>query len=226
MNNPRHFELDLAELKRSLVAMGNLVEQSLSLGVDALANPRVQAREEAHSIEERLDALDNEVEERAHRIIALQAPVASDLRLLISALRITNDLEQAGDLAESISKRASYIARHQAVGNPSGLPALGELVKRMVRECLQAFVSHDVSLSREVIAMEEDADRLTKECYREIQAAMAEKPDRIKEYTHLLRAVAHLEHIADIAVSIAEDAVYIAQGRSIRHHHEDLGAKA
>ena len=222
MNNIRHFELEIAELKRSLVGMGNLVEQSLAAAVDAINHPRIEAREQARALEERLDSMDSFIEERAHRIMALQQPMVSDLRLLISALHICSDLEQVGDLCESISKRATFIAKHNPVENPPDLLPLGALVKEMIRECLESFVSSNLELAKVVIEQEERSDDLTKSCYESIQASMAKTPERIREYTHLLRAVAHLEHIGDIAVAVAEESVYIHKGQLIRHHHEEL----
>ena len=222
MNNFRHFELEIAELKRSLVGMGNLVEQSLSASVDAILSPRVEAREQARLIEERLDAMDTAIEERAHRIMALQQPMISDLRLLISALHICSDLEQVGDLCESIAKRATWIAKHNPVENPADLQELGRLVKDMIHGCLDAFVSSNTEMAKTVITQEDRSDDLTKLCYEAIQASMAKTPEKIREYTHLLRAVAHLEHIGDIAVAIAEESVYVHKGQMIRHHHEDL----
>jgi len=222
MNNFRHFELEIAELKRALVGMGNVVEQSLSASVDAILNPRVEAREEARLLEERLDAMDTAIEERAHRIMALQHPMISDLRLLISALHICSDLEQVGDLCESIAKRATWIAKHTPIENPPDLLELGRLVKDMIHGCLDAFVSSNTEMAKTVITQEDRSDDLTKLCYESIQTSMAKTPDKIREYTHLLRAVAHLEHIGDIAVAIAEESVYVHKGQMIRHHHEDL----
>lgn len=222
MNNIRHFEIEIAELKRSLVGMGNLVEQSLSAAVDAILIPRVDAREEARVLEERLDSMDTAIEERAHRIMALQHPMISDLRLLISALHICSDLEQIGDLCESIAKRATWIAKHSPVENPKHLEELARLVKEMIHGCLEAFVSSNTELAKTVITQEDHSDDLTKLCYESIQASMARTPEKIREYTHLLRAVAHLEHIGDIAVAIAEESVYVHKGQVIRHHHEDL----
>lgn len=222
MNNIRHFEIEIAELKRSLVGMGNLVEQSLAAAVDAILNPRVDAREQARVLEERLDAMDSAIEDRAHKIMALQQPMISDLRLLISALHICSDLEQIGDLCESVAKRATWIAKHSPVENPADLDELGRLVKDMIHGCLEAFVSSNTELAKTVITQEDRSDDLTKLCYEAIQASMAKTPEKIREYTHLLRAVAHLEHIGDIAVAIAEESVYVHKGQMIRHHHEDL----
>ena len=222
MNNIRHFELEIAELKRSLVGMGDLVGQSVHAAVDAIINPRVDAREQARSIEQRLDQMDTAIEERAHQIMALQHPMVGDLRLLISALHICSDLEQIGDLAESICKRATFIAKHSPIENPPNLAELGQQVREMIRLCMESFVSPGLGLAKQVMELEDRTDSLTKSCYEAIQISMAKAPERIREYTHLLRAVAHLEHIGDIAVSIAEESVYIHHGQLIRHHHEDL----
>jgi phosphate transport system protein len=221
----RHFDVELAELRRSLAGMADLVQQSLRTASASIQRPTVDARELVRGIEERLDVLDTEIEDRCHRIMALQGPVAGDLRLLISALHITADLEQIGDLSESVCKRAAWIARHAIVENPPELAVLCQHATTMVGEALDAFVSgadHAGERAGRVLVEERLADDSTKQCYRWIQDAMAKQTDRIREYTHLLRAVAHLEHIADIAVAIAQEAVYVHLGRNIRHQHGAL----
>ncbi len=215
----RHFEIDLAELKRALVGMGNLVEQMVSAAAAGIVQPSVTVREQVGQMEERIDALETTIEERCHQIIALRSPMAGDLRFLISATRITSDLEQVGDLAESITRRAHYIARHSLVENPPALATLGNLARTMTREALDAFVGGDLAIAKRILAEEDQADRLTKECYRAIQDAMRAHGDQINEYTHLMRAVGHFEHIADIAVTIAEEAMYIHHGTLSRHQH-------
>jgi phosphate transport system protein len=222
MNQIRHFDFELAELKRSLVNMGNLVERSLTIAVEAVDHPSVEAREQCRVLEEQLDTLEIAIEDRCHQIIALQQPMAGELRLVISAMRITSDLEQVGDLAESVAKRASFIARNQAVENPPALTELGPLVVGMIHHAMEAFVTGNLGLARGVITDEDQADALTKHCYEAIQTAMQREPGRIREYTHLLRAASLLEHIADIAVSIGEETVYIYRGTNIRHHHDTL----
>lgn len=218
----RHFDLELAELRRSLVTMGNLVERSTEIATNAILVPEVDSRDKARVIEDQLDTLESAIEDRCHQLIALQSPLAGDLRLVIAAMRITTDLEQVGDNAESVAKRASWIARHERIENPPQLAELCKLVRAMIRQSLESFLSGSPEVAKAVIIDEDQADDLTKECYEAIQAAMAARPTRIREYTHLLRAVAHLENMADIAVSIAEEGVYIHQGRLIRHSHDAL----
>ena len=222
MNQIRHFDLDLAELKRSLVSMGNMVERSLSIAVEAIIRPTVEAREQCRVLEEQLDTLETAIEDRCHQIIALQQPMAGELRLVIAAMRITSDLEQVGDLAESVAKRASFIARNKGAEIPPQIETLGRLALGMQRHSMEAFISGNLNLARGVITDEDHSDALTKQCYEGLQNLMRSDPDRIREYTHLLRAASQLEHIADVAVSIAEETVYIYRGTNIRHHHEEL----
>ncbi len=221
MNLVRHFDLELAELKRSLVSMGNLVERSLSIAVDAIITPTTEAREQCRVLEDQLDAFENSIEDRCHQIIALQQPMAGELRLVIAAMRITSDLEQIGDLAESLAKRASYIARNKGAINPKQIEPLGRLVLAMQHHAMDAFITGNLTLADGVIKDEQLSDQYTKECYVDIQELMKTDSDRIREYTHLLRAASLLEHIADISVSIADETVYIHKGTIARHQHDN-----
>lgn len=220
MNLIRHFDLELAELKRSLVSMGNLVERSLLIATDAIITPTVEAREQCRILEDQLDTFENTIEDRCHHIIALQQPMAGELRLVIASMRITSDLEQIGDLAESLAKRAAYIARNKGVINPPQIEKLARLVLNMQHHAMDAFITGNLTLADGVIKDEQLSDTLTKECYKDIQDLMKTDTDRIREYTHLLRAASLLEHIADISVSIADETVYINKGTISRHQHE------
>ena len=218
----RHFDVELAELKRSLVSMGNLVEKSLSIAVEAIIKPTIEARDQCRVLEEQLDTLETVIEDRCHQIIALQQPMAGELRLVIASMRITSDLEQIGDLAESLAKRASFIARNQAVVNPAAIETLGRLVLGMIRHAMESFITGNLELAKGVLTDEDHSDDLTKLCYEDIQKSMQKESGRIREYTHLLRGASLLEQAADIAVSIAEETVYLYKGTNIRHHHEQL----
>jgi phosphate transport system protein len=219
MTTYRHFEVELAEVKRLLVGMGDLVERMLQLGIAAILHPTVESRDQLSAVEAQVDDLQDDIEERCQRLIALQSPMAKDLRFLIAALRIAGDLEQVGDLTEGLGKRATYIARHHSVRNPPEMIPLSELCVRMVHQAMEAFVSGDIELAKQILIEEDQADELTKQSYKSIQGFMVADVSCIKEYTHLLRAVGHLEHVADIAVAIAEEAVYIHRGTMIRHQH-------
>ena len=164
--------------------------------------------------------MDTVIEERCHTIIALQNPMVRDLRFIISAMAIASDLEQIGDLAESVSKRGNYIACHNPVKNPPELVELGVLAQHMLRQSMDAFITGNAETTRQVIDEESESDDQTKSCYTFIQERMAEDPPRIKEYTHLLRAVSALEQVGDLTKNIAEETVFMHQAQVIRHHHD------
>jgi phosphate transport system protein len=222
MTQIRHVDVEMAELKRSLVGMAELVELMLDLALATLRQPAIEAREQARGIEAKLDDLDTVIVERCHLIIALHAPVARDLRFLISATRITSGLEQIGDLVEGVVKRAHYIARHSPVANPPQLEELGRTAQRMIRDAMEAFVGGATEGAKRVMADEDRADALTKQAYRSLQQAMMSDRERVPEYTHLFRAVIGLEQSADAAVAIAEEAVYIHTGQLVRHRHDEI----
>ncbi|MBN8526221.1 MAG: phosphate signaling complex protein PhoU [Planctomycetes bacterium] len=222
MTQLRHFELELADLKRSIVAMGDMVDRAVALAVEGVASPSADLRERARTLEDGIDAMETVIEDRCHTIIALQNPMVRDLRFIISAMSIASDLEQVGDHAESVSKRAHYIACHNRVENPPELGELGRLAQAMLRQSMDAFVTGDGAVTRKVIEDEPTTDRQTKACYAFIQERMAQDASRIKEYTHLLRAVSSLEQIGDLAMAIAEETVFMHQAQMIRHNHDSL----
>jgi phosphate transport system protein len=222
MSQIRHFDLEIADLKRSLAGMGSLVQKTLDMAVEAVLAPTIEARERARSYEDQLDKLDSDIEERCHQILALQSPMAGDLRLLVSAMRVTLDLENIGDLAESLAKRATAIARQDRVVNPAVLEPLGRLALDMLRRAIQVFIAGDVEGGKRLVADEAESDRMTKAGYAELQGRMRDDTAHIDEYLHLHRALSHLEHICDLALSIAEEAVYAHRGKLVRHHRDEL----
>jgi phosphate transport system protein len=222
MTQLRQFELELADLKRSIVAMGDMVDRAMGVAVEGIKRPSADLRERARTLEDGVDAMETVIEDRCHTIIALQNPMVRDLRFIISAMSIASDLEQIGDHAESVSKRAHYIACHNAVTNPPELLELGLLAQQMLRQSMDAFVTGNAELTRKVIEEEPQTDRQTKACYAFIQERMAAEPSNIKEYTHLLRAVSSLEQIGDLAMAIAEETVFMHQAQMIRHNHDQL----
>jgi len=222
MTQLRHFELELADLKRSIVAMGDMADRALGVAIEGVKKPTADVRERARTLEDGIDAMETVIEDRCHTIIALQNPMVRDLRFIISAMSIASDLEQIGDHAESISKRAHYIACHSAVTNPPELDELGALAQIMLRQAMDAFITGNAEVTQKVIDEEPQTDRQTKACYAFIQERMAAEPERIKEYTHLLRAVSGFEQIGDLAMAIAEETVFMHQAQMIRHNHETL----
>lgn len=222
MNQVRQFELEIADLKRSLAGMGDLVLKTLEMAVAAILQPSIDARERARAYEDQLDKLDSDIEERCQQILALQSPLAKDLRLLVSAMRVTLDLENIGDLAESLAKRATAIARQERVINPLVLEPLGGLAIDMVRRAVQVFIAGDVDGGSRLVGDEAESDRMTKAGYAELAQRMRDDTAHVDEYLHLHRALSHLEQICDLALSVAQEAVYAHHGKLIRHQRSEL----
>ena len=222
MNQVRHFEIEIADLKRSLAGMGDLVLRTLRMAVEAILAPTIDARERARAYEDQLDKLDSDIEERCQQILALQSPMARDLRLLVSSMRVTLDLENIGDLAESLAKRATAIARQERVINPIVLEPLGNLAVDMVRRAVEVFIAGDSDGASRLVADEAESDRMTKAGYAELTQRMRDDTAHVDEYLHLHRALSHLEHICDLSLSIAQEAVYAHRGKLIRHKKEEL----
>lgn len=222
MNQLRQFDLELADLRRALSGMGDLVVRSVTLAVDSMLAPTVDARVRVRVYEDQLDTMDSEIEDRCHRIMALQSPLAGDLRLLVSATRVTMDLENIGDLAESMAKRASALAKAPRIVSPTVLEPLGRLAIDMLRRSVAVFVDGDVVGGSRLVADEKESDRMTKIGYGEIQQAMIKDPEHIPSYLLQHRSLGHLEQMCDLALSIAEEAVYAHHGKMARHQKNIL----
>lgn len=218
----RHFDRQLAALDGRLAEMAALVDQALDLAIAGLLTPYQEVRERAREIESRVDALDSAVEEASQVLMALQSPVAADLRRLIAAMRIAVVLENIGDEAERLAKRARYLARHSVPAFPAELGALAAAVLAAFRQAVPVLRSGDTAAGRAVIALEAETDRLAKACYRALGAAMKTDLDHLGEYSHLLRAVGRLEHAADLSLELVEEAVFLHHGISVRHRLDQL----
>lgn len=218
----RNFDRQLSALDGRLAEMAMLVDQALDLAIAGLLAPYQEVRERAREIERRVDALDSAVEEASQALLALQAPVAADLRRLIAAMRIAVVLENIGDEAERLAKRARYLARHSVPAFPPELAALGAAVLAAFRQAVPVMRSGDTGAARAVIALEAETDRLTKACYQALGAAMKTDLDRLGEYSQLLRAVGRLEQAADLSLELVEEAVFLHHGVSIRHRLDQI----
>ncbi len=222
MSQLRPFEVELGKLEQSLMAMGNLVRDALSIAIDAILSPTPDARERIRAVEVSLDQSETDLENHSHLILALQGLFARDLRLLVGAMRVTTSLEHVGDLAESVAKRASYIARHHAIDQPSSLPALATLARQIVDRAIRSFAERSADLAKQVLLDEKESDRLTKACYAEVRDLMTADASHVDEYIHLIRSIAMLEHIADLAAAIADETIFVVHGDLVQHQHNEV----
>ena len=212
-----HLIRELDGLRRLLLSLGARVEAAIAKAVMAMVRRDGRLAEEVVAADEEIDRMEVEVEEECLKLLALYQPVAGDLRFIVAALKINNDLERMGDLAANIAKGAARLAAHDPVEVPADLAAMAAKTRSMVKRSLDALVNADPALAQEVCADDDEVDAFRRNLRERMQAAIAEAPERTEAIMTLFMAVGHLERIADMATNIAEDVIYTVQGKIIRH---------
>ncbi|MGZ8394169.1 MAG: phosphate signaling complex protein PhoU [Nitrospira sp.] len=213
----RHFDQDLAHLKRQLLAMGSLVEaqieQALKALVDRDSDLAVSVVEQDHDV----NALDVEIDDLCIQLLALQQPTARDLRFITTGMKISSELERMGDLADNIAQRALELNLEPQLKPYIDIPRMASWTMRMVKECLDAFVNSDPMLARKVCTDDDFVDDLNEQLFRELLSFMLENPATITRAIRLTFVAKSLERIADHATNIGELVVYMVEGKNIRH---------
>jgi len=217
----RHFDEQLEQLKERLLTMGGLVEKAVHLSVESLKHRNESfATQVIAEIEPQINQLQLELDDRALQLLALQQPMAVDLRLITSTMKINSDLERMGDLAVNIAERALSILSHPILKVLVDIPRMAEITEGMVKDSLDAFVRRDSDLARQVVLRDDEVDQFRDKVFGELIAAMIKVPRCIQEALDLILVSRNLERVADHATNIAEDVIYMVMGRDIRHHAE------
>jgi phosphate transport system protein len=170
--------------------------------------------------EDRINHLEVEIDELAVRLLALQQPMAKDLRLLTAAIKINTDLERMGDLAVNIVERSIALMHRPPVKPLIDIPQMAHTVESMVRKSLDAFVKREPELARSVLLSDDVVDRLRDSIHNELVSFMQNDPSTIPQALDLILVARHLERIADHATNIAEDTLFLVKGVDVRHHLE------
>jgi phosphate transport system protein len=221
---PRHFEVDLQALKNRLLKMGGLVEERVHEAMQALVERRVEAAEAIIAGDDEVNELQIEIDDRCIKLLALQNPMASDLRLITAAIKISADLERIGDQAVNIAQNAIKIVAHPPLRPLIDLPRMAEIAEQMTRDSLDAFVRRDAALARAVLARDDEVDGLKDQIFRVLLTYMMADPGTIERALSLILVSRNLERIADHATNIAEDVIFVVEAKDVRHHHEEREA--
>lgn len=217
----RHFEQELEQLKGKLLEMSALVESAIYRSVQGVVDKNQELAEQVLKNEARVNQLEIEIDDRAISLLALQAPLAADLRLVTAAIKINNDLERMGDLSVSIAQSALALMKEPMIRPLIDIPHIAGLAQSMVRKALDAFVNRDTELARSVLASDDAVDNMRTASYHELISFMEKNPQQISQALYLLSTVRNLERIADHATNIAEDVLFLVKGVDVRHHNED-----
>ena len=212
-----HLERAIDELKRLILSLGADVEESVRLSVQSLTQRKSEQALKVIEADYKIDQSEVFIEEECLKILALYQPVANDLRLIISILKINNDLERIGDLSVNIAERAVYLSTEARADLPFDLQNMAEKVRSMLKRSLDALVNRDEKLARKVCEDDDAVDDLNREMYVCVEQTIKKDPDNLNSYIQLLSASRYLERIADHTTNIAEDVIYLVTGEIIRH---------
>ena len=216
----KHFERDLSQLKEKLMMMADLAMANIYLAVKSLVERNPQKFEEVFAQEQRINALQIEIDNLCLELIALHQPVAGDLRLLASAMKINTELERIGDLAINIIQASRRLIAQPELKPLIDVPKMAELVQLMVRDSIDGFVWRNSQLARDVLKRDDTIDELKDRTYDELINCIAKDGSTAPRALQLILVSRHLERIADHATNIAEDVVYLVEGVDVRHHSE------
>ena len=217
---PVHLQREVELLKKKALSLCATVESSVQRAVRSVSerNDRLAAEVIASDLD--IDHAEIDVEEECLKILALHQPVAIDLRFIVAVLKMNNDLERIGDLAVNIAQRAQFLNARAPIAVPFDLGGLAEKAQNMFRKSLDALVNMDAAQARAVCGMDDEVDAINREMYDQVKDMIRQRPEHLDSLIALLSISRYLERIADHATNIAEDVVYMIEGRIVRHGHE------
>lgn len=211
------FDQELEELKGQIIKMGELVTKLITQAMDALVNRDENLARQVINDDVLVDQLELEIDDRCVKLIAIRQPMATDLRTIMTGMRIATDLERVGDLAQDIAERAIELARQELVKPLVDLPQMVRLAQEALEDALLMFRDNRLDLVKEIWEKEKKVDDLRDRVQEELIEIMEKKPQVVQKAVPLLLVARHLERIADHATNIAEDVVYMIQARVVKH---------
>ena len=200
--------------------MSGLVEDSVYRSVLSLAEKDPQQAQRVLDNEGRINRMEIEIDSLATQLLALQQPMAADMRFITAALKINSDLERMGDLAVNIVERSLYLMNEPLIKPLVDIPQMAAMVQSMIRKSLDAFVRKDPELARSVLPSDDEVDAVRDAVYEELISYMEKDPKYVRQGVNLIFVARNLERLADHATNIAEDVLFLVQGVDVRHHAE------
>lgn len=221
----RHFEQELAELRKKLVAMGAIVDHQISGACQALFQANTQLARAVIAGDKEVDALDNEIDKDCLQIFALTQPVAIDLRLLMSALKMNTQLERMGDIAVNIAERTEPLADYIRFLSGTRLSEMAQIARIMMKDALESFAQGNAGIATRVLESDDVVDGLDRKIFQQMVSDMQSDHSLIIPASHIMILSRHIERLADHATNIAEDVIFILEARQVKHHADELQVK-
>jgi phosphate transport system protein len=208
---------EIERIKKQVLSLGAEVEERVEIAVKAIETRDDKLAQQVIEGDPEIDNLEVDVEEECLKVLALHQPVAIDLRVLIAALKINNDLERVADLACDIAEQAQFLATRKEISRPFDFPAMSQKVMKMLRQCLDAFVHLDEAVANEVCFQDDEVDDIHKAMFGQVKESLTARPDEAGQLLSYLSVSRYLERIADHTTNIAEDVIYLIKGNIVRH---------
>ncbi|EAQ26901.1 MULTISPECIES: phosphate signaling complex protein PhoU [unclassified Roseovarius] len=207
------FDRDLETIQAHIMKMGGMVERAISDAARSLESRDDELAEEVRGRDKAIDALEEQINEEAARVLALRSPTAGDLRVVLTVIKISASLERIGDYAKNMAKRTSVLSQMTAVnGSPAALRRMAREVEEMLKDVLDAYIQRDMDLANEVIRRDQDVDQMYNAIFREFLTFMMEDPRNITPCMHLHFIAKNTERMGDLVTAIAEQVVYLVSG--------------
>ncbi len=217
----KHFERELDGLKKELLELSAAVEESVVKAIHSLKDRNEELAREVIDNDDAVDNAEVALEEQCLKILALHQPVAGDLRFIVSALKINNELERVADLAVNIAERSLVIGRHKVIDAPFDFIHMAQKSRSMLTRSIDSLIRMDTVLAHEVCEADDEVDELNREVYTQVYRLIKERPENAEILINYISVSRHLERIADYATNIAEDVIYLVEGKIIRHQPDD-----
>ena len=217
----RHFQHELESLKTILIKMGSIVEENITNALQALLDRNESLAQKVFENEERINTLEIEIDNAIIDLLALQQPVASDLRFIIAAQKINNDLERIGDHAVNIAEAAEKLCAIPDVELLEEIPMMADITKIMLKDALDSFILLDPAKARLVLKTDDQIDDLNRLVVRRIIELVKSNIPTIEYGLELSRVSRNLERVADLATNIAEEVIFHTQARVVKHHADE-----
>jgi phosphate transport system protein len=217
-----HLHHELETLKTKLLSLGGMTESLMRKAGMALKSMDTALAHQVIDADNGIDLKEVEIEEDCLKILALHTPVANDLRFVIATLKINNDLERVSDLAVNIAERVIYLQKQPPIPIPFDFENMWQKSLAMVKSALDCFVTGDITLARKVCDDDDAVDAINKAMYDRVYDGIRKNPDRVESFIHYLSISRHLERVADYATNIAEDVIYMIEGKIVRHSPEEF----
>ena len=216
----RHLRTAIENLKTRIINMAGIIEERVFLATLSVIGRDDFKAQAVINGDRDIDQMEVDFEEECLKLLALHQPVSIDLRFIIAALKINNDLERIGDLAVNIAERGAFLATQEKIDIPFELENMVNLAEEMLTGAIDSLVSMNVTHARQIRAMDDKMDAMNREMYSKVKEMILAQPQHINSLLHAMSVGRHLERIADLATNIAEDVIYLVNAEIVRHTPE------